>query len=68
MDSIEEKNKVKKLKKADVTQEALLKLIRVTIFLVKNHWAHTANYEEFVQFIGVGQGGKVIAEYLKYAK
>ena len=36
MESIEEKNKVKKLKEADITQEALMKLIQITIFLVKN--------------------------------
>ena len=62
MESIEEKNKVKKLKEADIIQEALLKLTQITIFLVKKHWAHTANYEQFFQFIGVELGETVIAE------
>ena len=62
MESLEEKNKMKKLKELDITQEALLKLIQITKFLKKKH------REEFVQFIGVELGEKVIVEYLKYAE
>ena len=53
---------MKKLKELDITQEALLKLIQIIKFLKKKH------REEFVQFIGVELGEKVIAEYLKYAE
>ena len=62
MESIKEKNKMKKLKELDITQETLLKMMQITKFFVKKHW------EEFVQFIGVELGQKVIAEYLKYAE
>lgn len=37
------------------------------MFLVKKHWAHTANYEEFVRFIGSDLQEQVLGEYLKYA-
>ena len=41
-------------------------MIQITIFHVKKHWVHTANYEEFIHFIGVELDETVIAEYLKY--
>ena len=62
MESIEEKNKVKKLKKADITQEALMKLIQITIHKnatylsdstvaefgrVINDWMHKETMPEF---------------------
>ena len=68
MESIEEKRNVKQLKESEVTKEALLKLIRITIFLVKKHWAHTTNYEDFVRFIGVELGDTVLTEYLNYSE
>ena len=50
--SLEEKKERQGIHDSNVTKAAMLKLLKVTVFLVKNHWAHTSNYESTVRFIG----------------
>ena len=44
---------------SDVTEETFLKLIKITVFLVQQHWAHITNYDKFVQFVGIELQEKV---------
>ena len=53
---------------AEITEQALIKLIKITEFLVWQHLAHTTNYESFVDFIGCELKEKVSEEYLKFSK
>ena len=38
----------KRLAEANVTQDALLKLLQVTVFTVQKIWVHTKNVDDFV--------------------
>ena len=48
-----------------MTEEALIKLLKITVFIIKHHWAYINNYEDFVKFIGNNLQEKVLFEYLK---
>lgn len=65
IESMGEKNKTNKLKESEVTKEALIKLIQITILMVKKHLAHNANSKDFVSFIGSDLGHPMLLEYLK---
>ena len=52
------------LRESEITEQALIKLLKITVFIVKKHWAHTNNYEDFVRFIGDDLNEKVLGEYL----
>ena len=65
MESIEEKNKVKKLKKADITQEALMKLIQITIH--KNAtYLSDSTVAEFVRVINDWMHKETMPEFRNY--
>ena len=36
----------------EVTEQALKKLMKITVFMVKKQLAHVDNYEDFVNFVG----------------
>ena len=38
--------------------------MKITIFIVRKHWAHTTSYEYLVHFIGNDLGDSVLKEYL----
>ena len=52
------------LRESEITEHALMKLLKITVFMVKKHWAHTNNYEDFVRFIGNDLNEAVLKEYL----
>ena len=52
LENLRENQQQKEIKESEITEQALLKLFRITVFLVRTHLAHTTNYEDFVQFIG----------------
>ena len=64
LESLKEKYEKQKIHESQITKEALLKLMKITTFMVKKHWAHTYNYENFVRFIGEELHDKVLSEYL----
>ena len=66
IESIREKSKAIKLRESEVTKKALIKLIKIKIFMVKKHLAYTTKYKDFVHFIGSGLGDPILLEYLKY--
>ena len=41
--------------------------MKITVFMVRKHWAHVKNYEDFVQFVGEELEDMVLNEYLKLA-
>ena len=47
------KKKKKRLAEPNVAHDALLKLLRITVFIVQKCWAHTKNFEDFVRFVGM---------------
>ena len=63
--SLKEAEMRKSAEKEKVTEEALVKLMKITVFLVKHHWAHTYNYEDFVNFIAIDLNDQVLGAYLK---
>ena len=38
--------------------------MKITVFIVRKHWAHTASYEDLVRFVGNDLGDSVLKEYL----
>lgn len=52
------------LRESETTEQALIKLLKTTMFMVKKHWAHTNNYKEVVRFIGNDLTEKILGEYL----
>ena len=49
---------------ADITRQALVKLLKITIFIVQHKWSHTTTYEDFVRFVGENLEEQVLKEYL----
>ena len=66
--ALERKRKAKVIRDSEVTELALEKLLRITVFIVKKHWAHIKNYQDFVKFIGNDLKEHVLEEYLKLCK
>ena len=57
--------KQQKLHASEITEAALVKLLKITVFIVKKHWAHTTNFEDIVRFIGEEHHEQILSEYLK---
>ena len=67
LEGLERSKEAKEAREAKVTNIALEKLLRITVFIDKKHWAHVHNYEDFVNFIGKDLEDLVLGEYLKLA-
>lgn len=46
-------------------EQALLKLLKKTVFIVRKHWAHTMNYEDVIKFVGIVLKDEVQCSYLE---
>ena len=46
-------------------EQALLKLLKKTVFIVRKHWAHTLNYEDVIKFVGIVLKDEVQRSYLE---
>ena len=44
-------------------EDAITQLLKIIVFIVRKHWAHTTSYEDFVRFIGNDLGDSVLKEY-----
>ena len=66
--SIEGKRQRKEAQESQITEEALIKLLKITVLMVKKHWTHTYNYEDFVRFVNFDLGDAVLKEYMTYAE
>ena len=43
-----------------------MKLLKITVFMVKKHWTHTYNYEDFVCFVSFDLADAALNEYMAY--
>ena len=68
LESLKDVAQKKAVHESEITEAALLKLIKITLFLVRQHWAYTVNYEEFVRFVGADLHEQVLEEYLKLSE
>ena len=60
--------KKQKLCESEITEAALTKMFKITVFVVKKHWAHTTNFEDTVWFIGENLHEQILSEYLKLSE
>ena len=58
-ESVKGKHKRLVLRESDIIEQALIKLLKITVSMVKKHWAHIKNYEDFLKFIGNDLNEKV---------
>ena len=68
LSSLEDKRQCKEAQESQITEEALIKLLKITVFMVKKHWAHTYNYEDFVHFVSFDLADGVLNDYMTYAE
>ena len=67
LESLRENQQRKEIKESEITEQALLKLFRIAVFLVRKYLVHTTNYEDFVRFIGNALKDEVLSAYLEMA-
>ena len=56
------------MQESEVTELALEKLLKITNFIVRKHWAHVNSYDGFVRFVGEELNDLVLQEYLKLSE
>ena len=52
-------------KRLTEANDALLKLVRITVFIVQKNWAHIKNFEDFDRFVGADLEKEILKKYLK---
>ena len=57
--------KKQKLSEREITEAALIKMFKITVFIVNKHWAHTTNFDDTVRFIDKDLHEQILSEYLK---
>ena len=65
LENVEEQLKRRKLCKSEIKEATLIKMFKITVFLVKKHWAHATKFEDTVRSIGEDHHGKILLEYVK---
>ena len=40
LSSLEDKQQCKQVQQSQITEETLIKLLKITVVMVKNHWTH----------------------------
>ena len=63
---LEDKRQPKEDRESQITEKALMKLLKITVFMVKKHWTHTYNYEDFVCFVSFDLADAALNEYMAY--
>ena len=64
IESLNDKNERQEIKESEIMKDAIIQLLKITVFIVRKHWARTASYEDLVCFIGNDLGNSVLKEYL----
>ena len=54
--------KKRKLCESEITEVALIKMFKITVFIVKKHWAHATNFEDTIRFIGEDLHEQILSE------
>ena len=47
---------------------SLIKPLKITVFIVQKHLAHTNNFESYIRFVGEELQEPVLAEYFNFCK
>ena len=68
MENLNDKKENQKIKESEITKEALIKLLKITVFMIKKNTAYTHNYKDFVKFIGNDLEDEVLSKYLSTAE
>ena len=63
IDSLNDKKERHEIKESEITEDAIMQLLKTTVFIVRKHWAHTTSYEDLLRFIGNDLGDSVLKEY-----
>ena len=63
--SLEDGKKLKHIRDSQTTKLAVIKLLKITVFIVKMHLAHTTTYEDHVRFVGNELEEPVLKKYLQ---
>ena len=63
-ESLNDKKERQEIKESEITEDVIIELLKITVFIVRKHWAHTTSYEDLVRFIGNDLGDSVLKEYL----
>ena len=66
-ESLNDKKERQEIKESEITEDVIIELLKITVFIVRKHWAHTTSYEDLVRFIGNDLGDSVLKEYLTLA-
>ena len=64
MESLNDKKENQKIKESEITEEALIKLLKITVSMIKKNIAYSYN---FVKFIGNDLEDEVLSKYLSIA-
>ena len=56
---------MKHIRDSQTTKLALMELLKITVFIVKKHQAHTTTYEDLIRFVGNDLEETVLKEYLR---
>lgn len=61
----EKKNKRNDGNESTVEEEALPKLVKISVFIIKKHLAHITNFEDLAQFAAKDWHDQILEKYLK---
>ena len=61
----EKKNKRNDGNESKVEEEALPKLVKISVFIIKKHLAHITNFEDLAQFAAKDWHDQILEKYLK---
>ena len=64
MESLNDIKENQRIKESVITKEALIKLLKINIFMIRKNISYTHNYEDFVRFIGNYLEDEMLSKYL----
>ena len=67
IESLNDKKERQEVKESEITEDVIIQLLKITVFIVRKYWAHTTSYEDPVLSIGNDLGDSVLKEYLTLA-
>lgn len=67
IESLDTKKVCQEIKESEIMEDAIMQLLKITVYIVRKHWVHTTSYEDLVRFIENDLGDLVLKEYLTLA-
>lgn len=68
IESLDTKKVCQEIKESEIMEDAIMQLLKITVYIVRKHWVHTTSYEDLVRFIENDLGDLVLKEYLTLIK